>query len=271
MYVKCSEQVTHCKCQALSPLLLVTSRTPRTTRSTAYGPAHSTFHNTARKIFTIRIFTRPLPSHRIFKLLHAYVKNWSSKVLFQVLLSTEMKVYIFFDASGTEKKKEMTPHFWLRDKQEGKRMSGLLFALLEQNALNCLPVTTLLKWIFHSIHYPLRKEIIVACVGIYFLSCCNLEDSDSVHFKLGKHKERYYQVKKSFVSVPVFMESSLAFLCNIFCSLTSVPTLPLKLCLLSIQWLYLPKRMGTSDSDLPPSAACVTGRHCHFIYSRNLS
>lgn len=53
--------------------------------------------------------------------------------------------------------------------------------------------------------------------------------------KLGKHKERYYQVKKSFASVPVFMESSLAFPCNIFCSLTSVPTLPLKLCLLSIQ------------------------------------
>lgn len=37
-------------------------------------------------------------------------KELSSKVLFQVLLSTEMKVYIFFDASGTEKKKkkEMT-------------------------------------------------------------------------------------------------------------------------------------------------------------------
>ena len=37
------------------------------------------------------------------------MKNWASKVLFQVLLSTEMKEYIFFDASGTEKKKkEMT-------------------------------------------------------------------------------------------------------------------------------------------------------------------
>lgn len=46
--------------------------------------------------------------------------------------------------------------------------------------------------------------------------------------KLGKHKERYYQVKKSFVSVPVFMESSLAFLCNIFLQSHFCPHSPTK-------------------------------------------
>lgn len=121
----------------------------RTTRSTAYGPAHSTFHNTARKIFTIRIFTRPLPSHRIFKLLHAYVKNWSSKVLFQVLLSTEMKVYIFFDASGTEKKKKRWLHFWLRDKQRGRECLG--YSLLFWSRMLWTACPWLLYWSEYSI------------------------------------------------------------------------------------------------------------------------
>lgn len=57
---------------------------------------------------------------RIFKLLYAYVKSWSSKVLFQVLLSTEMKEYIFFDASGTKKERERWLYFWLSDKKRGR-------------------------------------------------------------------------------------------------------------------------------------------------------
>ena len=61
--------------------------------------------------------------------------------------------------------------------------------------------------------------------------------------ELVKRKERYYQVEKLFASVPVFIESSLAFLCNIFCNLTSVPTLPLKLCLLTYP-LTLAKHTG---------------------------
>lgn len=92
-----------------------------------------------------------------------------------------MKEYIFFDASGTEKKKKRDDCTFGSGISRGEENVWATLCSSGADALNCLPVITLLKWISHSIHYPLGEEIAVACVGIYFLSGCNLEDCDSVH------------------------------------------------------------------------------------------
>lgn len=60
------------------------------------------------------------------QLFHAYVKSWSFKILFQVLLNTETKKMHIFYAIGVFKK---WLYFWLNDKHRGLEKSELLFAL----------------------------------------------------------------------------------------------------------------------------------------------
>lgn len=137
---------------------------------------------------------------RIFKLFHAYVQSCSSKVLFQVLLSTEMKEYIFFDASSIQKNDCTFGTVISRRDEKHLGCSLLFWSRMLWTACLWLFV---LKWVFHSTHYPLRKEIIVECLGIYFLSYhCNLEDADIVYW-IRKTQENVLSVKKSFASVPV--------------------------------------------------------------------
>lgn len=102
-----------------------------------------------------------------------------------------------------------------------------------------------LKWIFHSIHHQLRKEIIVSCLGIYFLSYCNLEGSESFYW-ISKTQEKVLSVEKYFASFTTFYREwlSLVFPFNIFCNLASVPTIlpkPFLLkytmtCIFQIRW-----------------------------------
>lgn len=151
MYVKCSEQVTHCRVSAFVTIITCLCILPGL-RSTAYGPAHSTFHNTAR----ILDGSTGHFHHMDFQLLHAHVKELGlPKIsLFQVLLSTEMKINTYFWCQWYWKKKRDGCTFGSRSKQ--RKISGLLFALLEQNALNCLPMTTLLE--VNIPFYPLSTE-----------------------------------------------------------------------------------------------------------------
>lgn len=120
---------------------------------------------------------------------HAYVELFFQGSV-QVLLSTEMKEHIYFYATAILFKRQ---YFGLSDKQRGSETSGLLFAL---SGARCseLPACDDLNWIFHSIHYPLRREII-ACLGIGFLSYCNLEDSDNV-YQISKTQEKVLSIEK---------------------------------------------------------------------------
>lgn len=107
MYVKCSEQVTHPKHKVF--VTVITCHKLGHTRTTAALPVGlptAPFTTQPGRSSQLGSSQGHLHHIRIFKSLHAYVKSWSSKVLFQVLLSTEMKEYIFFDASGTKKKKK---------------------------------------------------------------------------------------------------------------------------------------------------------------------
>lgn len=169
-------------------------------------------------------------------------------------------------------KKKKRQYFWLSDKQRGWETSGLLSALLEQNALNCLLWLSVLKWIIHSIHYPLRKEIIVGCLGIYFLSYYNLEDSDSVYWTR-KTQEKVLSVEKLFASVPMFYSEVLLFFLT-YSAILLLSTTPilLKLCLLKYlvtstchtQWT--PFRLWLALL----SSICHCWTLCPFIHSRYL-
>ena len=104
MYVKCSgdspQASSICYCYHLSQVGHI-----RTTAALPVGLPTAPFTTQPGRSSQLGSSQGHLHHIRIFKLLHAYVKSWSSKVLFQVLLSTEMKEYVFY-ASGTKKKRE---------------------------------------------------------------------------------------------------------------------------------------------------------------------
>lgn len=131
---------------------------------------------------------------------------------------------------------------------------------------------SVLKWIIHSIHYPLRKEIIVGCLGIYFLSYYNLEDSDSVYWTR-KTQEKVLSVEKLFASVPMFYSEVLLIFLT-YCAILLLSTTPilLKLCLLKYlvtstchtQWIPLRLWLALLSS------ICHRWTLCPFIHSRYL-
>lgn len=95
-------------------------------------------------------------------------KELDFKAAFQVLLGTEMKGHIFWCHWSFEKRTVL----WLSDKHSRSETSGLLLAFPEHSALTCL-WWFVLKWIFHFMHWPLRKEVAVPS-WIYIVSYCDL-------------------------------------------------------------------------------------------------
>lgn len=93
----------------------------------------------------------------------------------------------------------------------------------------------------------------------------------TVFTELVKRKERYYQVEKLCASVPVFIESSLAFLCNIFCNLTPVPTLPLKLCLLTYPVTLPAKHNGHLQTLTCHPQQCVSPSDTATLFTQEIS
>lgn len=124
---------------------------------------------------------------------------------------------------------------------------GYSLLLLEQNALNCLPVIicTKVNIPFHS--QPLKKETTV-CLGICFLSyCCNLEESDSI-YQISKTQEKVLSSEKSFTNVLALYSKylCLSFHSGLFCNLISVPSTLLKLCLLKYPMTSICQIQGTT-------------------------
>lgn len=159
--------------------------------------ARATSHRTLWKVLTVNVFVGPLPLSMDFRI-SRYVKSWSFKVLFkscwaQRWTSTYFFMPLVFFFNGSTLGSVI--------KQRGSETSGLLFALSGAQHSE-LPACDYLNWIFHFIHSPLKKEII-ACLEIYFLSYCNLEDSDKVN-RISKTQEKVLSIEKSFASVPVF-------------------------------------------------------------------
>lgn len=79
---------------------------------------------------------------------------------------------------------------------------GYSFLLLEQNALTCLPVIfcTQVNTPFHHNHWKKKPQY---TLGFIFLSCCNLEESDSI-YQISKTQGKVLSLEKSFASVLVF-------------------------------------------------------------------
>lgn len=155
MHVKCLNRWLTARVKYLSPSLLSQVEHTKTARSTAWGLPTAPSATQPGRPSQLGSSQGHFHHIRLFKLPHAYVKSWSSKVLFQVLLSTEMKEYIFFDASGTEKKKRWL-YFWLSDKQRGREHLG--YSLLFWSRMLWTACPWLLYWSEYSILSIIRWE-----------------------------------------------------------------------------------------------------------------
>lgn len=101
---------------------------------------------------------------------------------------------------------------------------GYSLLFLEQNALTCLPVIfcTQVNTLFHHNHWKKKPQY---TLGFIFLSCCNLEESDSIN-QISKTQGKVLSLEKSFASVLVFYgEWGGLFILKYFA--ISLPSLPL--------------------------------------------